>query len=420
MKRRYKIVLVFFFVNTVSVVFGQLGWKHNLEVGTSFFEKGAYQQAIYYLEKANDGKVDQEVLKLLGESYFLLRDFENAELYFKKSLSIKQDDRIYVLYCKSLLNQGKYAFLLTKLEKENVLDEELKRIKQSCDSTIYWLKNIKKVKSFPLNKLNSVENEVAPTLVKDALVFSSDRQGILIKREDTKTGAAYYDLYRAKKESGRDFQKPYLLNGFINTANNEGASCFNESGDEIYFTRSEFTQKANVNHSDHNQLKLYQSKKENGVWTEPKWFLLNDSSSSFGHPFLTQDGKAFFFVSDLPGGFGGTDIYISLKISDSLWSEPINLGEEINTDQDEMYPAFYDGFLYFSSNGHVGMGGFDLYKAESYAGAWRNVVHLPPGINSSYDDISLIIDLSASRFIFTSNRVGGIGKLDLYWSRIPK
>lgn len=410
-----------FFTGTILFIsclfsISQTRVQKKIDLAEILYNKGSYHEAAEVLEKALDIKQSQEALLLMSSTQFKLRHFDQAEYYSKEYLlETSEDSTALIIYFKSLRNQGKYQLI----GEDPLLDTtiaELKGIKQDCDSSLVWLTK-PKYTAINLKKINSPQNDVAPVLYKNDLVFSSSRLGTIIEREDEKTGAAYYDLF--KSGHGKNgWERPLPFSIDLNTPNNEGAVCFDKNFDEIYITQSEYTKRENRNHSEKNQLKLYKSTKTKTGWSVPEWFVLNDSSSSFAHPFITPDGKAFLFSSDLPGGYGNSDIYISLKINDSLWTKPKNLGPEVNTPDHEMYPNFINGILYFSSNGHVGMGGFDLYSAELYKGKWVNIKHLPYGINTSYDEVSPFYISDKKKLLFSSNRPEGKGELDIYISKL--
>ena len=146
-----------------------------------------------------------------------------------------------------------------------------------------------------------------------------------------------------------------------------------------------------------------------------------DSISSFAHPSLSSDGKVLYFSSDMKGGYGGKDIWFIKKIQRDEWSDPINLGDQINTNGNELFPFIHsDGSLYFSSDGHLGMGGLDIFKAEfDLENNLRSVVNMNSPINSSNDDFGIIFEDDNERGYLSSNRVGSKGD-DIYSFNLPK
>lgn len=412
-----KYILSFIFIGISFLIFGQKGWEKDLAVAEAYMQQHAYQQAVNYYNLSLQVNETKEGLSNLGEAHFQLREYKEALLTWTKlEQSFGMSGLIKLNLARAEFYLGHYQNALNQVQgiEDSALTRQAKLIVSSCDSIRSWEKMNVTTRVRNMRVVNTSASEIAPVQYDNHLVFSSDRQGVLIKRNYEQTGNRFYDLYLSKKNLKNRWEKPVLFSAGINSANHEGAASFNLEGDEIYFTRSEFTQSENRNHSDENRLKLYKSELKNGRWSKPLWFMMNDSLHSFGHPCISEDGSYFFFVADLPNGFGGTDIYLSLKITDSTWSEPINLGASVNTSENELYPYFSPKEeLYFSSNGHAGYGAYDLYQTTFRNGKWRTPSNLGKGINSSYDEFSLTL-LNPQKGVFSSNRPGGKGREDLY------
>ena len=204
----------------------------------------------------------------------------------------------------------------------------------------------------------------------------------------------------------------------MNTGAHEAATTLNKRGNEMYFTRCEESSKEKPVPT----CEIYFSKKKGKGWTSPVLLPLPyDSVTTFGHPSISEDGKILYFASDMKGGFGGKDIWMVKKMKRDEWSEPINLGNQINTNSDELFPFIHaDGSLYFSSNGHVGMGGMDIYKAEfDVEGTLLSISNMKSPINSPLDDFGIIFEGKDERGYFSSNRFGGKGGDDIYQFRLP-
>lgn len=155
---------------------------------------------------------------------------------------------------------------------------------------------------------------------------------------------------------------PQLLKGDVSGRFHEGPACFSNDGNTVYFTRSNyFKRKMNVNENKENNLKIFKATLKDGKWKNLEEFPFNSDDYSVGHPTLSADEKTLYFVSDMPGRFGGTDIYKSVW-DGSNWSKPENLGAIVNTKGNEMFPYIHtDDALYFSSNAHNSMGGLDVF-----------------------------------------------------------
>jgi hypothetical protein len=233
---------------------------------------------------------------------------------------------------------------------------------------------------------------------------------MIIRKKIGERNQPYYNLYSTSQQ-GRTWTKPMKFSSILNTFHHEGAVTFSKDFKDIYITRG--GTKTYKDQEIH-YLKLYKSSHNGTNWSKPSYFLLNDSTASFGHPHLALNDKVFLFASDLLDGYGGTDLYICFK-EENGWTLPINLGPNINTKEDELYPFLTDkGVLFFSSNGHIGMGGFDLYKSKLINGEWSPAKNLEKPINTSFDDFSFIVNDSTKIGYFSSNRLGGKGAEDLY------
>lgn len=210
-------------------------------------------------------------------------------------------------------------------------------------------------------------------------------------------------------------KKVKQFSSYLNTGTHESSVSFSGDGNQVFFTQHSEKVGSEALNANVARMKLFYLERVGGRWGNPHTFIFNDSTVSFAHPYLSKNGKIFFFVSDMAGGVGGTDIYFCVNDSAKGWSAPTNIGAPINTKGNELYP-FYDeinNVLYFSSDTHPGMGGYDIFRADldSEPIAISNV---KAPINSSYDDFSLIFDKTLSYGFLSSNRKGGKGLEDIY------
>ena len=233
---------------------------------------------------------------------------------------------------------------------------------------------------------------------------------------DSRTAASYAPL---SLSSGLGFNKnerrttaavaPEEFSKDLNTKYHEGPLTFSADGSRVIFTRNNYNEGKSKKSSDNvTKLKLYSADLRDGGWANVQELPFNSDEYSSGHPALSRDGKSLYFVSDRPGGRGGTDVYVA-RFDGGTWSQPLNLGPQINTKGDEMFP-FVDenGILYFASNGHPGnLGGLDMYYTSLNGGGNAQISHLDAPINSKADDFGLITDGSRSTGYFSSNRLNG-------------
>lgn len=250
----------------------------------------------------------------------------------------------------------------------------------------------------------------------DLLIFTSNRK-VSSKEKAQKnnkvSGQPNNSLFQIKRNSQKKWDKPEIVEGDINTKNDEGIASFTQNGQNIYFTRS-ITEDAK---GDGTQ--ILTAARSGGSWGAPSPITLySDSTISVAHPTITPDGSTLYFVSDAPGGFGGKDIWRT-KLEGGKPTFIENLGDQINTTGDEMFPTFKpDGTLYFSSNGHAGMGGLDIFEAtevtkEDSTKNWH-VVNMGTPVNSSYDDFGMTFEGTTNTGYFASNR-GETRGYDAIW-----
>jgi outer membrane protein OmpA-like peptidoglycan-associated protein len=261
---------------------------------------------------------------------------------------------------------------------------------------------------------NSPEADFAPSFYRNGFVFASARERpALIQKKFKWNQKPYLDLYYAEKVDSTGYSTPIGLGKKVNSKFHEGPVTTYADGRRMIFTRNNFLQGAGKSEDGVIKLKLYSAEiSEDDQWTNIKELPFNSDEYSVGHPTITKDGKTLYFASDMPGGYGGTDIWVSNF--DTAWSEPVNLGEHINSEGNEMFPFIHvDNLLYFASNGYGGLGGLDIYKTWVDAGE-SGVINMGFPVNTSKDDFALVLDPEGERGYFRSNRDGGTGDDDIY------
>jgi outer membrane protein OmpA-like peptidoglycan-associated protein len=266
--------------------------------------------------------------------------------------------------------------------------------------------------------VNSRYSDFSPMFYgDDKLVYSSSVDSAFLKTRRYKwNNQPYLDLYVAKinKESD-EVRNATKFSKKINTKYHEASVAFSPDNTTMYFTRNNYGKKLKRDKKGVNHLKIYRSQKVNGEWTEAQELPFNSDNYSTGHPALSPDGKQLYFVSDMPGSIGKTDIFVVDVLENGSFSDPRNLGPKINTERREMFPFISDKKLYFSSDGHVGLGGLDVFEvAISEEEGFLEVQNLGQPINSKVDDFSYIVDEASQKGFFASNRRGGKGDDDIY------
>ncbi|HMN05532.1 MAG TPA: carboxypeptidase regulatory-like domain-containing protein [Flavobacteriales bacterium] len=268
--------------------------------------------------------------------------------------------------------------------------------------------------------INSVEADMAPAVMEDLLLFSSARgEGAGGKTAYNWDKEPFLNLYSALLK-GENATDPMVMRKDVNSRYHDGTATYDPVRKRLYFTRNNFYY-GKLSKASNGEVKLgiYYSAITKGEFGQPEWgalvpFTYNDPEYNLGHPSVSPDGKRLYFVSDRPGGRGGTDIWYCDASGDD-WGEPVNMGSKVNTPGSEMYPfVATDSTLYFSSTGHPGLGGYDLFSVRLTPSGPGRVFNLGYPMNTAHNDISLILLADDSTGFFASDRPGGQGSLDIY------
>lgn len=422
----YKRVISF----TVSVLLfstSVLAQKYS-DKADKYFDKNLFNEAIqlYKLEsKSGNAKSMDYALQKLADCYRITGQFGLAEETYKKILKKKKKDpKSYLNYGQALKSSAKYAEAAIQFKeyiKLSPADPMGKIYLQSCDSAQKWLEETIGNEVRNVEKINTPLNDFAPVFFSsDKLFFSSSRVGSKEALVSLNGGIEVHrlDLYDVDVNSLEGETKADVENfSAINTPLHEGPACFSADGKELYFTRTIKGKKDKSTNKVLNTLQVfYCCIDSTGKWSKPvSAFTFNSSEYSVGQPSLSADGKIIYFMSDMPGGYGGTDIYYCSKQKDATWSKPVNIGNKVNTFGHELFPYISDnGILYFSSDTHPGMGQLDIFSSKFIAGEWTSVLNLKPPINSIANDFGIALDQKYLRGFFSSDRFNGKGLEDIY------
>jgi len=440
MKRKITLLLGLVGVMALSTLFSGCN-KYTMKDAESMRERKQYYMAAeIYSKVAASGKetkeIKDEALLKSAECYRKANDFKKAKRAYEKILrkDPKNSDALYYMGLITMWEAAEQTNLdayknarkyFTKYLDEVPGDESVKRKVESCDSAESWMTQESRFVVNNFREANTKWCDFSPMIAdkKDNLIyFASDRElGINKKKMYGGSGNFYVDIWSIEKEKAkRGVEKwgtPALIPGQVNNKFNDGVHDFDRRYSTIYFTR--------CNGVDGKQLycKIYEAKKIGNEWVDVTVlpFCENDSAN-FAHPTLSTDGSKLFFSSDMQGGEGGYDLYVVNFVKrGKTWSDPINLGKTINTDKDEVFPyySFHDDHLYFSSNGHVGLGGLDILKSQGSGTEWTQPENLKYPLNSGGDDFGITFTNSdPNKGYFTSNRQGGRGCDDIYEFKI--
>lgn len=392
----------------------------------NYYDAAALYKEAYLKEKNRAKK--SELTFLQAECWRMVatpQALKKAESMYKRAIKAKYPHaEVYLRFAQVLQLQQKFDEAVEQYQKYQQLKPEDDRPAKGIESCAFAkeaLDNPTRYNVDALDIANSRANDFAPSFGNgdyDVLFFTSARDGGVGKGADGSTGQSYTDLWSVKRDKRGNWSKPVVFPEPMNTGAHEAATSLNKRGNEMYFTRCEESSKEKPVPT----CEIYFSKKKGKGWTAPVLLPLPyDSVTTFGHPSISEDGKILYFASDMNGGYGGKDIWMVKKMKRDEWSEPINLGDQINTSGDELFPFIHaDGALYFASNGHVGMGGMDIYKAEFDAeGTLLSISNMKSPINSPLDDFGIIFEGKREVGYFSSNRTGGKGGDDIYQFNLP-
>lgn len=373
------------------------------------FEKQYYAQAVEIYERiADETTNDQHVVRNLAESYMQMNQFVKAEEYYRQlvEMDAAQGEDFYN-YAAVLQANRKYDEANQWIEKYYATNREDSRAERLLQNDHYFQELMADSARFDITHLalNSNNSDFSPAYYGNNLVFVSSRTlvGERIANKYQWNNEPFLDLFIASPDSAGKYRNITRFSGKLNSDYHEGPVIFNEDLDKMYFTRNNFLNKP-FGQERVNRLKIYSSKYVDNQWTEAESMPFNSDDYSCGHPTLTPDGKTMYFASDMPGGYGGSDIYRT-KLTANGWSKPENLGETINTEGDELFPFMHpDGTLYFASEGLPGLGGLDIFSAKASGSSFAQPENLGYPLNSSLDDFGLIIDKAKLTGYFSSNR----------------
>ncbi len=264
--------------------------------------------------------------------------------------------------------------------------------------------------------INTDGMDYSPAFLEDGIVFISTKVAARkYKIKDKRINANKMSIFWAKREGDGLLTTPVPFANELISIGHEGPVTFDRTADNIFFTRNNFKNGKKLKAKDGVvKMQIYESQKIDGTWQDIEKLPFNDDEYNTVHPSVSVEGDALYFASDRPGGYGGMDIWVAYRTG-GVWSEPENLGAQVNTEGEEVFPYIHaDGTLYFSSNSHEGFGALDLFTVQNFGGSWGVPVNLGTPFNSEFDDFGFIVDRDKKNGYFSSSRPGGIGQDDIY------
>ena len=414
-----KIIITVLFSLLLNVqVFAQ---AKALKIADKAYDTGEYFNAITLYKQAFNkikSNADRaEALFKIGLCYMKTLDPANAEVWFGKSVQVKYTDPLATLYYVDALKQNEkydeakhYYEQFSSLAPADVRGENGRK---ACELAIKWKNKPSRYVVENNAYLNTKESDYSPTYVSDdytSILITSSRAASGGNDLSGVTGQSFADLYLSTRDPKGKWSLPLPITSLVNTASEEGTPSFAKGGTDLYFTRCDFKKK------EHLTCAIYRSPKAESDWGFAEKLFFCVDSLTYAHPSISKDELTLYFTSDMPGGLGGKDIWKVKRISkDSPWEAPINMGDGINTPGDELFPfSREDGSLYFSSNGHIGLGGLDIFRAAlDKSGNWvADNLKIP--MNSPLDDFGITFEGNYEKGFFSSARKGGKGMDDIY------
>ena len=390
------------------------------------FYAGHYSSAADLLRKGyNSARTNEEkadVLFKVGECYRLINDPARAEQWYGNAVKKNFPDPIIHLHLGEVKKmRQKYADAKEEFKKykdkvpgDRRGDDGIK----SCDIALESIEGGNGYQVEPMRFFNSRQNDFSPAFASDdymTVYFTSSRDAATGKNINAVTGEKFSDIFVSRQDRKGVWTQPVPVEGDINTEFDEGMVSFTPDFKTMYFTRCR-----NSNNKAWG-CQIISAQLVNGRWTRERVIDIANDTVVVAHPAIAPDDLTLYFVSDMPGGQGGKDIWKVTRSSESdNWGSPINLGPTINTPGDEMFPYVHpDGKLYFSSNGHIGLGGLDIFKAIEENGSWK-VENMGFPINSWADDFGITFMAEAEEGFFSSSRTSSTrGDDDIFLFKLP-
>ncbi len=415
--KKIKSIGILLLLVLVNVSFAQL------KRANKYYDNYEYIKAIQLYKKAVKKKDNKEALEKIANSYRLTKNYKESEVYYAqlmKQSNVAPINNFYygmVLKNNGKIDEAKEQFKIYANAAPS--DKKAELSVKSCEDIKLWISRTQQFEVSLIENLNSVHSDFSPVIYKNELVFVSERtQDMVNYTTNAWNKQPFLNVYSSAIASSSDgkakfTKKVKTFSWHINTNYHDGPVCFNAEQNVMYLTRVNYV----LNKKDKNFVnlpKIYISKLNGKSWGKAEPFQYNSDGYTTAHPSISADGQLLYFVSDMPGGFGGTDIYVCKKEGDG-WGKPQNIGDQVNTAGSEVFPYIRkDGMLYFSSDGHSSFGGLDVFSSSKIDGKYSDVKNLGLPLNSATDDFGIVFNDDNTKGYFSSDRTGGKGSDDIY------
>ncbi|KQC29230.1 OmpA family protein [Flagellimonas eckloniae] len=421
---KYKILIA---AVVFLIVYAMQGQKSKVKKANEEFDEYAYIDARkIYLKVVDAGYESAQVFKKLGDTYYFNGEYGEAVKWYKNLMekySKTMEPIYYYRAAQSFKSIGEY-YLSKKLMGEfssrsanTNLARNFVRDYPALDSLVDF-----ESKTFEIENVTNdlYSSDFGPSFFGDKLVYASSSESTQGDKIHEWNGIPYLNLYEATIDEEGKLSKPTPLKGAINSPLHESSAVFTNDGRIMYFTRNNYINgKKKKTKEKFISLKIYKAiKQEDGSWGDIKELPFNSDSYSVAHPALSPDEERLYFSSDMPGSYGESDIWYVNLTGNFLYSTPINMGAKINTEARETFPYISkNNNLYFSSDGHLSLGGLDIFAISlEENGDFKQVTNLKQPINTNKDDFGFIINEEKQIGYLSSNRDGNAGSVsdDIY------
>lgn len=390
---------------------------------------GEYVRAINAYERGLRKHPDAQAMENVANCYRIVRNYPKAEYWYSRTLEINSSPNpmLYFWYGSVLKMNGKHEEARKQFERFTSIkpDDERGRAEVKALSQLkVWMEETRLYEVKPVPQLNTPHSDFGVAWSSKGILLVSDRgeKDLLNAENASATDAAYFAIYALKYSRSGDsvnYGIPEKLPRRICPDNHNGPVSLTADGKQMAFNRVGRTVKLRSKKFV-NRNKIYFTNYQIFGWTKPEPFLWNSDLYSCAHPAFSADGQTLYFSSDMPGSIGGMDIWFCRREGDA-WGKPINPGPIVNTSADEVFPYLRgDGTLFFSSSGHPGLGGLDIFATQMKEGVWQEPSNQGAPMNSSTDDFSIVFDADGKTGYFASDRSGGKGKDDIYSFKVLK
>ncbi|MEO8234039.1 MAG: OmpA family protein [Flavobacterium sp.] len=381
------------------------------------FERYEYVDATKeYLKLTDKGKADNYVFKQLGDCYYNVFNSIEAEKWYAQAVTKQQDAETYFRYAQMLKANTKYNDANEQMKKFASLAPNDKRTQNLNEDGTYLNKLLGKAKLFDLQSLefNSKYSDFGAYLKDNVIYFASARN--TARKSYQWNDQPFLDIYKTDYKDGKVNSLSVPADD-LNTAYHEGPVTISSDGNTLYFSRESFFDKKFVKTQDKKlklgKMNIFKATKENDKWTNIVPVSFNSKEYNTSSPSLSSDGKTLYFISDMPGTLGKTDVWKVAVNEDGTFGTPENLGENVNTEGNELSAFIADNnILYFASNGKKGLGGLDVFAFDTTKN--NEAINLGKPVNSEKDDFGFTFNQSQNIAFLSSNRDGGKGDDDIY------